>query len=82
MRTLTPLWSAMLLAMASMQVHAMTLSEAIQSTLDNHPEVRAAVNSRDASAGFSSAVSAVVVRSANSWASSTITTSSSGSSGT
>jgi outer membrane protein, adhesin transport system len=46
MRTHTHLWSAMLLAIASTQVHAMTLSEAIQSTLDNHPEVRAAVNSR------------------------------------
>lgn len=46
MRTHTSLWSAMLLAIASTQVHAMTLSEAIQSTLDNHPEVRAAVNSR------------------------------------
>ncbi len=46
MRTLTPLWSAMLLATVCSQAQAMNLSEAIQSTLDNHPEIHAAANSR------------------------------------
>ncbi|MDV3442947.1 TolC family protein, partial [Pseudomonas otitidis] len=46
MRALTPLWSAMLLAFASTQVQAMNLTEAIQSTLDTHPELRAASNAR------------------------------------
>jgi len=46
MRAMTPLWSCMLLAMACPHVQAMTLSEAIQSTLDNHPEIHASVNNR------------------------------------
>lgn len=46
MRALTPLWSAMLLAFASTQVQAMNLTDAIQSTLDTHPELRAASNAR------------------------------------
>jgi len=43
---MTPLWSSMLLAMACTHAQAMTLSEAIQSTLDNHPEFHASVNDR------------------------------------
>lgn len=46
MRTLTPLWSAMLAAMASTSLHAMTLTEAIRSTLDNHPEFASASANR------------------------------------
>jgi len=46
MRKLTPLWSAMLMAMACSQAQAMNLTEAIQSTLNNHPELRADINSR------------------------------------
>ena len=46
MRRLTPLWSAMLLAMACSQAQAMDLTEAIQSTLANHPELQADINSR------------------------------------
>ncbi|NQD91989.1 TolC family outer membrane protein [Pseudomonas sp. CrR25] len=46
MRVFNPLWGSMLLALACSQGQAMTLSEAIQSTLDNHPEIHAGVNSR------------------------------------
>ncbi|MET1077971.1 MAG: TolC family outer membrane protein [Pseudomonas sp.] len=46
MRALNPLWSGLLLAIGCTQVDAMTLSEAIQSTLDNHPEIRAGADSR------------------------------------
>ena len=46
MRVLTPLCSAILLASACSQVQAMTLSEAIQSTLDNHPELQASSSNR------------------------------------
>jgi len=46
MRTFNPLWSAMLLAAICSQAQAMSLTEAIQSTLDSHPEIHAAVNSR------------------------------------
>lgn len=46
MRALNPLWASIALAMACTQVQAMNLSEAIQSTLDNHPEVHAGVNNR------------------------------------
>lgn len=46
MRRLTPLWSAMLVAMACSQTQAMDLTEAIQSTLANHPELQAEINSR------------------------------------
>ncbi|HLD66740.1 MAG TPA: TolC family outer membrane protein [Pseudomonas sp.] len=46
MRVLTPLWSSLLLTLTCPPLHAMTLSEAIQNTLDNHPEIQAGVNSR------------------------------------
>ena len=46
MRVLTPLYSAILLAMACTSAHAMSLSEAIQSTVDNHPELASNINSR------------------------------------
>ncbi|WP_373387893.1 TolC family outer membrane protein [Pseudomonas alcaligenes] len=46
MRVLTPLCSSILLAMACAQAQAMTLSEAIQSTIDNHPELHASMNDR------------------------------------
>ncbi|WP_347904676.1 TolC family outer membrane protein [Pseudomonas purpurea] len=47
MRVFTPLCSAILLAMAcTQQAQAMSLTEAIQSTLDNHPELRASQNNR------------------------------------
>lgn len=46
MRPNSLLWSAIILAMACHQAHAMSLSEAIQNTLDNHPEIHAATNSR------------------------------------
>ena len=48
MRTLKPLLHAMLLATVCSQAQAMNLSEAIQSTLDNHPEIRAAAVQGDA----------------------------------
>ncbi len=46
MRTLTPLWSAILLALATTPIHAMTLTDAIQSTLDKHPELLASAQNR------------------------------------
>ncbi len=46
MRVLTPLCSSILLAMVCSQAQAMTLSEAIQSTIDNHPELHASMNDR------------------------------------
>ncbi len=46
MRVLTPLYSGILLIMTSAQTQAITLSEAIQSTLDNHPELHASMNNR------------------------------------
>ena len=47
MRLLTPLCSAVLLAMAcSSQAQAMTLTEAIQSTIATHPELASRVDSR------------------------------------
>jgi outer membrane protein, adhesin transport system len=46
MRVLTPLYGGILLVMASTQTQAITLSEAIQSTLDNHPELHASMNNR------------------------------------
>ena len=46
MRALNPLWSSIVLAMVCTQAYGITLSEAIQSTLDNHPEVHAGANSR------------------------------------
>lgn len=49
MYALKPLCSSILLALACVQVQAMTMSEAIQSTLDNHPELHASMNDRLAS---------------------------------
>ncbi|WP_137820811.1 TolC family outer membrane protein [Pseudomonas sp. D(2018)] len=46
MRTFTPLWSSILLAMAATQIQAMTLTDAIQSTLDKHPELLASAQNR------------------------------------
>lgn len=46
MRALTPLCSSIMLVIACGQVQAMTLSEAIQSTIDNHPELHASMNDR------------------------------------
>ena len=46
MRTLKPLFSALMLATLCSQAQAMSLSEAIQSTIDTHPEIRAAASSR------------------------------------
>jgi adhesin transport system outer membrane protein len=46
MRTFSPLWSSILLAMAATQIQAMTLTEAIQSTLDKHPELLASAQDR------------------------------------
>ena len=46
MPSLKPLYSGILLAMACIQAQAMTLSEAIQSTIDNHPELHASMNDR------------------------------------
>lgn len=46
MRVLTPLCSGILLAMACSQAQAITLSEAIQSTIDNHPELHSSMNDR------------------------------------
>ena len=46
MRALKPLCNSLLLAMACSQAQAMTLTEAIQSTIDNHPELHASMNQR------------------------------------
>lgn len=46
MRTFNPLWTSILLAMAATQIQAMTLTEAIQSTLDKHPELLASAQDR------------------------------------
>ncbi len=46
MRVLKPLCQGMLLAVACTQAQAMSLSEAIQSTVDNHPELHASMNDR------------------------------------
>lgn len=46
MRALNPLWSSIVLAAVCTQAQGITLSEAIQSPLDNHPEVHAGANSR------------------------------------
>jgi outer membrane protein, adhesin transport system len=46
MRVLKPLCNSILMALACTQVQAMTLSEAIQSTIDNHPELHASMNDR------------------------------------
>ncbi|MBB2494940.1 TolC family outer membrane protein [Aquipseudomonas ullengensis] len=49
MRVLKPLCSGILMAMACAQAQAMNLSEAIQSTIDTHPELHASMNERLAS---------------------------------
>ncbi|MFJ4144769.1 TolC family outer membrane protein [Pseudomonas sp. NPDC089734] len=46
MRDLTPLYGAVVLAVACAQAQAMTLTEAIQNTLDHHPEIQASKNER------------------------------------
>jgi adhesin transport system outer membrane protein len=46
MPALTPLWSSVLLALVCAQAQAMSLSEAIQSTIDTHPELQASINDR------------------------------------
>ena len=46
MPSLKPLYGGILLATACFQAQAMTLSEAIQSTIDNHPELHASMNDR------------------------------------
>lgn len=46
MRALKPLCNSLLLALACSQAQAMTLTEAIQSTIDNHPELHASMNQR------------------------------------
>jgi adhesin transport system outer membrane protein len=46
MRDLTPLYSAVVLAVACAQAQAMSLTDAIQSTIDNHPEIHASKNNR------------------------------------
>ncbi|MFI8481219.1 TolC family outer membrane protein [Pseudomonas sp. NPDC078700] len=46
MSALNVLYSGILIAMTFSQAQAMSLSEAIQSTLDNHPELHAGMNSR------------------------------------
>ena len=46
MRVLTPITSAILLAMASAGAQAMSITEAIQSAVDQHPEVHSNRNSR------------------------------------
>ena len=46
MRVFNPICSAILLAMACSQAQAMSLAEAIQSTVDNHPELASNINSR------------------------------------
>lgn len=46
MRKLTQLASAVVMAMTYSQLQAMNLTEAIQSTLDSHPELQADINSR------------------------------------
>ena len=46
MRDLTPLYSAVVLAVACAQAQAITLTEAIQHTIDHHPELQADKNER------------------------------------
>ncbi len=49
MPAIKPLWTSVLLAVVCAQAQAMTLSEAIQSTIDTHPELQASINDRRAS---------------------------------
>ena len=46
MRVFNPLSSAILLALACSQAQAMSITEAIQSTIDTHPELQASENNR------------------------------------
>lgn len=46
MRRLNPLWSCTLLILSGSHLHAMTLSEAIQSTVETHPQLQASQNAR------------------------------------
>ncbi|MGH8439855.1 MAG: TolC family outer membrane protein [Pseudomonas sp.] len=46
MRVLTPITSAILLAMACANAQAMSLTEAVQSAVDQHPEINASRNNR------------------------------------
>ncbi len=46
MRVLTPITSAIILAMASVGAQAMSITEAVQSAVDQHPEVHSNRNSR------------------------------------
>ena len=46
MRVLTPITSAVLLAIACANAQAMSLQEAVQSAVDYHPEAKAGINSR------------------------------------
>lgn len=46
MRAVDPLWTGIFLAVVFSPAQAMNLSEAIQSTIDNHPEISAGVNRR------------------------------------
>jgi len=46
MRDLTPLYSAVVLAVACAQAQAMSLTQAIQNTIENHPEISASLNNR------------------------------------
>jgi adhesin transport system outer membrane protein len=46
MRRLPPLWSCTLLAISCSQLQAMTLTDAIQSTVETHPQLQASQNAR------------------------------------
>ncbi|MEG0969368.1 MAG: channel protein TolC, partial [Pseudomonas sp.] len=46
MRVLTPISSAILFAMICANAQAMSLSQAVQSAVDYHPENKAGINSR------------------------------------
>ncbi|KJK06107.1 MULTISPECIES: TolC family outer membrane protein [Pseudomonas] len=46
MRVLTPITSAILLAMACANAQAMSITEAVQSAVDQHPEINASRNNR------------------------------------
>lgn len=46
MRALTPITSAILLAMACANSQAMSITEAVQNAVDQHPEISASRNSR------------------------------------
>lgn len=46
MRRTSLLYSSILLAMSCSQAHAMSLSQAIQSTVENHPQIQASENAR------------------------------------